>query len=126
MLYTILKHTHVSLVFISLCFFIVRAQWSFRASPALTRKWVRISPHIIDSTLLFSALGMVFLSGQYPFQQHWLTAKVIALVCYIVFGTLAIKRAPTLKLKIIFTVLALATYGYILAVAMTKQAFPWG
>lgn len=56
---------------------------------------MRIVPHVVDAVLLATATALAVLSYQYPFVQGWLTAKVLALVLYIVCGTMAIKRGKT-------------------------------
>lgn len=91
-------------------------------SPALRQRWVRIAPHVIDTLLLASALTMVFWSGQYPFVQNWLTAKVIALFAYIGLGTVALKRGKTKAVRISAFVSALLVFAYIVSVAVTRQA----
>lgn len=87
----------------------------------LERRWVRILPHVIDTLLLGSALIMVFWSGQYPFAQPWLTAKFIALIVYIGLGTIAIKRGKTMTTRRCALLAALATFAYIVAVAVTRK-----
>ena len=77
---------------------------------------------LVDTLLLTSALGRVFWSGQYPFVQTWLTAKVLALVAYIVLGTIALKRGKTKGVRAFALLAALATFAYIVAVALTRNA----
>ena len=91
-------------------------------SALLRRRWVKVVPHVVDTLLLGSALVMVFWSGQYPFVQPWLTAKVLALVVYIVLGTIALKRGKTRGVRAFALLAALATFAYIVAVALTRQA----
>lgn len=93
-----------------------------RESDMLQQRWVKVLPHIVDTLLLSSALIMVFWSAQYPFVQPWLTAKVLALLAYIGLGTVALKRGKTKAVRIWAFVTALATFAYIVAVALTKQA----
>ena len=81
-------------------------------------------PHVVDTLLLTSALVLVFWSGQYPFVQAWLTAKVLALVVYIVLGTIALKRGKTKGVRSFALLAALATFAYIVAVALTRNAAP--
>ena len=57
----------------------------------LQQRWVKIVPHVVDTLLLVSALTLVFGSDQYPFEQPWLTAKVLALIVYIALGTIELK-----------------------------------
>lgn len=122
--YGSLKLAHVCLAMTSIAFFLVRALWSIRGSGLPGMTWARISPHVIDTFLLLTAIILAVASHQYPLQQSWLTAKVIALCLYILFGTMAIKRAPTALSKCVFAILALLTFLYIVAVAITKDPFP--
>jgi uncharacterized membrane protein SirB2 len=64
---------------------------------------------------------MVFMSAQYPFVQSWLSAKVIALVIYILLGMVALKRGRSRKVRITAWLLAIVTFAYIVAVAMTRS-----
>lgn len=93
-----------------------------RAPRMLQQHWVKIVPHVVDTLLLASALTMVFWSGQYPFEQPWLTAKVLALIVYIALGTIALKRGKTNSVRGWAFLAALATFTYIVFVAVTKQA----
>jgi uncharacterized membrane protein SirB2 len=121
--YLAIKHLHITCAAISGSFFLLRGIWMLLDSPMLQRRWVKVVPHGVDTLLLTTALVLVFWSGQYPFVQPWLTAKVIALVVYIVLGTLALKRGKTKGVRTFALVAALATFAYIVAVALTRQ--PW-
>lgn len=121
MLYLALKQLHVSCVILSGLGFLLRGVWMLRASPLLTARWVRVVPHVVDSALLGSALAMVFISAQYPFVQGWLTAKVLALLGYIVCGAVALRRGRTRRIRLVFLVLALAAFAYIVSVALTRH-----
>ena len=92
-------------------------------SPQLQRRWVKVVPHVVDTLLLGSALVMVFWSAQYPFVQDWLTAKVLALAVYIGLGSIALKRGKSKGVRGFALLAALATFAYIVAVALTRQAF---
>jgi hypothetical protein len=46
--------------------FLLRGKWMLRASSRLLQKSVRIVPHIVDTPLLTSAIGLVVWSYQYP------------------------------------------------------------
>ena len=117
-----IKLIHVSTAFISISLFLVRGYWVFTNSVMINRKWVRIVPHINDTILLVSAIFLTISIHEYPFVQGWLTAKVIALLAYIVLGMFALKRAKTIRNKKLFFVLAILTFGYIVMVAITKSA----
>lgn len=123
--YLALKHMHVAFVALSGLGFLLRGCWMLLDSPMLKARWVRIAPHGIDSLLLASALAMVFMSGQYPFVQPWLTAKVLGLLVYIGFGTLALKRARSKSARALCFGLALITFAYIVSVALSRNPLPW-
>ena len=123
--YLSLKHFHIGCAALSVTLFLLRGQWVLRASPMLQQRWVRIVPHIVDTLLLASAIGLAVWSHQYPGQQPWLTAKVIALVGYIVLGSIALKRGRSKGQRQAAFVAALALFIYIAAVAVTKRPLPW-
>lgn len=123
MTYLAIKHIHMTAVALSGLLFFMRGLLMLRDSPLLERRALRISPHIVDTVLLGSALTMVVWSGQYPFVQPWLTAKVLALVAYIVIGAIALKRGKTKSIRSGAFIVALMLFAYIVKVAVTKQPF---
>ena len=112
----------MSTAFISISLFLLRGLWVFKNSPMMSRKWVKILPHINDTILLITAIILAVGIQQYPFTHSWLTAKFIALLIYIIFGMFALKRAKEMKNKMIFFVLALLTFSYIVGVALNHSA----
>lgn len=120
--YLLLKHFHLTCAALSGSFFLVRGTWMLAGSPVLQRRWVKTAPHLIDSLLLASAIGLAVWSHQYPGQQPWLTAKLMALIAYILLGSVALKYGRTKRVRSLAFVAALATFGYIVAVAVTKNA----
>ncbi|HAT33172.1 MAG TPA: regulator SirB [Janthinobacterium sp.] len=125
MSYFTLKHFHMGCAMLSGLFFLLRGCWMARDSALLQRRWVKIAPHLIDTLLLASALGLVLWSGQYPFAQGWLTAKLLALVLYIVLGSIALKRGKTKAVRVSAFIAALAVFAYIALVAVSKQPLPF-
>jgi uncharacterized membrane protein SirB2 len=121
-----LKYTHVTAVIASFALFFLRGIWMMRASDRLAARWVRVVPHVVDTVLLVSAIALAMLTAQYPFVQSWLTAKVLALPVYIALGTVAIRRGSSMRVRIAAWILALCVFGYMVVVARTRVAFPWG
>jgi len=121
MSYLALKHLHVTCVVLSGLGFCLRGWWMASGSPLLRARPTRVLPHLVDTTLLGSALLMAWLSGQYPFVQPWLTAKVLGLLAHIVLGAMALKRARTRAARVRFFALALLAYAYIVGVALTRN-----
>lgn len=123
--YYAIKHFHMGCAALSGSLFLLRGWWMLRQPARLQQRWVRTAPHVVDTLLLASALTMVFMSAQYPFVQGWLTAKVLALLLYIVLGTVALKRGKTRGVRLLAFAGALASFGYIVSVAITKQVWPF-
>ena len=122
MSYLAIKYIHITCAILSGSLFLLRGYWMLVESDSLRRRWVKVVPHIVDTLLLTSALIMVFWSGQYPFVQSWLTAKVIALIVYIALGTIALKRGKTKAVRSGALLAAILTFAYIVSVALTRQA----
>ena len=124
MTYFFLKNLHLTTIAISLGLFVLRGAWMITASPRLQARWVRVVPHINDTLLLASGIGLAVLIQQYPLVHGWLTAKLLALILYIGLGTLALKRGKTRSQRIAAWIAALLVFGYMLAVAIAHDPFP--
>lgn len=117
MLYLIVKQVHVASVILSFALFLFRGGLMFAGSRWLQHPVLRITPHVVDTILLTTALWLMSLLHQYPFVHHWLTVKVVLLVVYIVLGSFALKRGRSMMQRTVFFVLAVLTYLYIVSVA---------
>ena len=95
MAYVLIKQLHLTTIALTLALFILRGAWMMAGSPRLQARWVRIVPHINDTLLLASGIGLAVLMQQYPLVHGWLTAKFLALILYIVLGTIALKRGKS-------------------------------
>ena len=122
---TLLKLLHVSCVFISYVLFLVRGFWSLNASPMMQRRWVKVLPHTVDTLLLGSAVTLAWMLGISPLVAPWLAAKIIALLLYIVLGTIAIKRGKTREVRLLAWILAQLLFAYIVLTAVTHDPVPW-
>ncbi len=114
------------LVLLSVCFLVIRvigvsvnAQW-------VNKKLIKVAPHIIDTILLASAIGLMVILSQYPVVNAWLSAKVVALVAYVALGTMALKGQKSALQRFGFLALALLCIGYMASVALSKNPMPWG
>ena len=94
--YLAIKHLHVSAAGLSLALFVLRGAWRVVSPERLAARWVRVVPHVIDTVLL----------------------------AYIVLGSIALKRGRTPAIRAAAFFAALATFGYIVSVAIAKS--PWG
>lgn len=105
--------------------FVLRGYWMMTQSDKLQLKVTRITPHIIDTLFLLSGIALVWMLHLNAFAEPWLLAKFTGLIGYIVLGTFAIKRGPTLQIRIIAFVGALAVFAYIVGVALVKSPASW-
>lgn len=121
-LYIALKHFHLTTVALTIVLFLFRSALMLWYAKGLNWRWVRVVPHVIDTLLLLSGIGLMFLIQQYPLVNHWLTAKLAGLLLYIIFGTVALKRGRTRKTRYIALVFALLSLGYLVTVARTHSA----
>ena len=115
--YLLLKEVHVACAIVSIAGFVARGGLMLRESPLLQARFARIAPHVVDTVLLASAIALALQSGQYPFAQSWLTAKLLALFAYIALGAVALKRGD---FGVAFA-LALVAALYIVCVALTRS-----
>ena len=90
----------------------------------LTQRWVRIVPHVNDTMLLLSAVGLMVIIDQYPIRNDWLTAKIVLLLLYIVFGFYGINHGRSRRWRILSGAIALAIFAYIVLVAITHNPLP--
>ena len=82
----------------------------------------RTLPHVVDTILLASALGLVYLLGVNPFAVPWLAAKLAGLLVYIVLGSIALRYGRSKPIRATAWLAALLVFGYIVSVAITKSA----
>jgi len=122
--HVLLKSVHISLALVSVTSFVLRWIWMMRGSALSSMRLVRITPHIIDTLFLLSGIMLAISLGQLPFRDGWLTAKVMGLLVYILFGVGAMSGRNSRPVRTITFVSALLTYSWIISVAHFKS--PWG
>lgn len=119
------KYLHISCVVISISLFVLRGMLQLKSTPWRQWRLLRVAPHVVDTVLLSSALLLTWRIGQYPFVDGWLTAKVLALLVYILLGMRALGRNTPQTQRLPFFVAALLSAGYIVGVALTRSP-SWG
>ncbi len=124
-MYLIAKHSHLTLVLLSVSFLIIRVIAASVNAQWLQQKWAKIAPHIIDTLLLISVIVLMALLQQYPIVNGWLTAKLIALIAYIIFAARAMKANKNAATRFTFLFIALCCIAYMATVAITKNPLPF-
>ncbi|CAI0718601.1 SirB2 family protein [Serratia ficaria] len=127
--YTALKHFHLLTVAISITLFVLRFFWQWRQSAMMSRRWVKIAPHLNDTLLFVSGIALVATFGFYPLlgMDSWLTEKLFGVIIYILLGYVALgKKTKSQKLRALAFVLALGCLYLIIKLATTKIPFLMG
>ena len=112
---------HVSTVLLSISGFILRGILHFRGSDLVNRKWLKITPHVIDTVLIISAIILLIQSGLNLLTTPWLLTKVIALILYIALGLIAFRFGKTTHVRMLAWSGAILLFAFIFAVAVTKN-----
>ena len=121
----LIKSIHITCVTLSYSLFFLRGVWMLRESPLLQRRWVRYAPHTVDSVLLLSAITLAWQLGISPLEHAWLAAKIIALLGYIVVGSVALKRGKSKRIRLAAWLAAQSIFFYMVSVAVTHDPQPW-
>lgn len=119
--YTNIRTLHIACALLSLAGFVLRGIWLLRHSPQRRSRWARILPHINDTVLLAAAVALVVQSGQYPWAQTWLAAKIGGLLVYIGLGFVAFRFGPTIRIKALAWLAAIVIYCWMLSVARMRH-----
>ncbi len=118
------KHLHVFLAYVTVAGFAARGLLAVLDSPLRNQRWIRITPHVIDTALLACGITLAVALSISPLQHGWLMAKIIGLVAYIGFGVVAM-RASSRPIQVVGLLAALLTVGYMFRVAYTKLVWPF-
>ena len=121
-LFASLKMIHVVCALLSISGFALRGYWRLTDNPLRTHRVTRVLPHLVDTLLLGSAVGMLMVWQLSPLALPWVSAKICGLLIYIGLGMVVMRFASTTRGRFLAYALALLTAGYILSVAYTKSA----
>ena len=116
-----LKSIHMLFILLSVGGFITRIMLVQFKPTWLQPKIAKIAPHVIDTILLLSGVGLVFQGNWMAGEYGWIISKLIMLIAYIGFGVMAMRSTGIKRLGAF--VLALACFGYILTIAISKHGF---
>lgn len=119
--YATLKAVHQTAVALSFAGFLARGVGSLAGAAWVRRRTAKTLPHVVDSVLLLSALALAWLLRLNPASAPWLMAKIGGLGVYIVLGMVALRPALPRWVRAATGVAALATFAYIVSVAISKN-----
>lgn len=119
--YEIAKLIHVGCALVSGAGFALRGWLYLGPRPVARSKLLKIAPHAVDTALLASALFLAISLGLSPGKAPWLMAKIAGLLGYIGLGLVAFRFGRTPAVQRGAFALALACFGYIVGVAITRS-----
>jgi len=122
--YSLLKQLHITFALVSVTGFVLRWLWLMKGSALSGTRWVRITPHVIDTLLLASGIMLLLITAQFPWSTPWLGAKLIGLVIYILSG-MAAMSAQSRARQIVAFVFAISVFGWIISAAWLKSPLGW-
>jgi uncharacterized membrane protein SirB2 len=118
------KLLHQLCALISITGFVLRGLLMLADSPLRRARFVRIAPHVVDTTLLATGIALAVMTRQYPLEQAWLTAKLAALLAYIGLGMVALRFGRTRGARAAAFAAAIAVFAYMVAVALSRTPTP--
>ncbi|WP_417868746.1 SirB2 family protein [Vibrio furnissii] len=92
-MYEGLKHFHLLTIGLSALLLSVRYVLMMMNSELRQHKFLKVFPHIVDTCLLLSGIGLIFVTGFVPFTAAapWMTDKLTSVLAYIALGFFALK-----------------------------------
>lgn len=119
--YATLKLVHQVTVALSIAGFALRGAAALAGARWMRGRVARTWPHVVDTVLLVSALGLVWMLRLNPLATPWLAAKLVGLLLYIGLGMLALRPAVPRPVRIGAFAAALLCFAQIVAMAITKS-----
>ena len=124
-MYVFLKYAHLAFAVTTISGFVLRGYWMLTQSERLSQRLTRIAPHVVDALFLLTGIAMVYLLSLPVMRTPWLLAKFVALLAYIVLGAIALRRGPTIQVRLIAFVGALSAFAYVVGAALSKSPLSW-
>lgn len=116
----IIKHIHITLVTVSVSFFLLRFLLRESTGALPDKRILRMAPHIIDTCLLVSGAALMYAWHLSPLAANWLGLKLILLVVYVFLGLAAMKWCRTRIGRILACIAALITIVTMAVLAIAK------
>lgn len=124
-MYPAIKHLHMLAIALSVTLFILRYCLMMANSSLNEKKFLKITPHVVDTVLLLTGVALIFITGFVPFTAAggWMTQKLSCVLAYIALGYFTLKMGTN---KVFKTFAFFGSLGWVMAaakIAMTKTSF---
>lgn len=123
--YPLVFWTHIGLVGSSAALFLIRGIGVFSGRAWPMGKACRRLSVAIDTLLLLAGVTLWWLLQLNPVRDHWLGVKLVLLLVYIALGSMALKRAPSLRAKMAFFAAALLCLAFMASIAIAHHPLGW-
>lgn len=120
-LYETLKSLHVAAVIASGAGFLAHAALMLARSPQLHARFVRITPHVVDTVLLAAGGAMAVIARISPLAHPRLAAKIGGPLFYIVLGAVALRYGRTLRVRLVALAGAVLVFACIVGTALQRN-----
>ena len=124
-MFLIFKTIHITFAIISFSGFLLRSFLMFIDSPVLKSTWAQLIPHLVDTVFVLSGFSMAFMLNFAVFGQPWLVVKILLLMIYLLFVGIALSRGTTKRMRTVAFFLAIATFTFIVGIAVNKTPVSW-
>lgn len=96
-MYTMIKHTHLTIISLTLIFFIINFVLTMKGSDKVNNKLLKIGPHILYALFIVTFIYLVSVNplNLYPFVNGWASSKLGGFVFYVLSITFALKWAKS-------------------------------
>ncbi|ELV8851304.1 SirB2 family protein [Vibrio fluvialis] len=127
-MYEGLKHFHLLTIGLSALLLSVRYVLMMMDSEFRQHKFLKVFPHIVDTFLLLSGIGLIFVTGFVPFTAAapWMTDKLTSVLAYIALGFFALKLGRNKLLRTFAFFGALGWLAIAGKIAVTKVPMFFG
>ncbi|MBL4296021.1 SirB2 family protein [Vibrio fluvialis] len=127
-MYEGLKHFHLLTIGLSALMLSVRYVLMMMDSELRQHKFLKVFPHIVDTFLLLSGIGLIFVTGFVPFTAAapWMTDKLTSVLAYIALGFFALKLGRNKLLRTFAFFGALGWLAIAGKIAVTKVPMFFG
>lgn len=102
-MYMIVKYTHLTIIALTLIFFIINFALTMKGSEKVNYKLLNIGPHILYALFICTFIYLVIVNplNLYPFVNGWASSKLAGFVFYVLSITLALKWAKVTAWRIV-------------------------
>ena len=121
--YQILKGVHMLTAYLTALLMLLRLGLDVCGKTGWRNTPLRWIPHVNDTVLLAAALALIGLTPWMPLIHHWLTAKIVLLLGYIMAGKWALDLPRSTTVRACAAFVALFQLSLIFILAILKPGF---